>query len=310
MADEFEDEFEDEDCFKSGKTLLIDGDIIIYRPCCTNNEEGAQSQRAIVNAINRQISQMVQSAGCDDYRFFVTTKKNFRDHLVDDYKANRSDVERPIHLKWAKEYAMANLGAECVSYLEADDLLGIYQTDSTVIWSLDKDLRQIPGMHLEDETMQVITVDEKGLVEKRGKKVYFNGLIGFYYQLLIGDSTDYIVGCGKRLPAVYKSGAKQGQSYVKRSGVGPVAAIKVINNALSAASGDDEIPAVLEAVKKEYQKCFGNSWKHQINLQAGLLWMSRELSGDCIKMWTFDGKDMTLNYKTGMLCYGGTCDSD
>ena len=303
------EDYDDLDCFKSGKTLLIDGDIVVYQPCCTHNEEGMQAQRSIQRAIERKVSELVSAAGCDDYRFFVTTKKNFRDHLVDDYKANRSDKERPIHLAWAKKYAAENLGAEYIPYMEADDLLGLYQDENTVIWSLDKDLRQVPGQHLEDSTMTVITVDEIGLAETRGKKEYFNGIIGFYYQLLTGDSTDHIVGCGKRLPAVYKSGARKGESYTKRSGVGPKAAVKILSLA-GEGSEEGKVARCLEAVREEYRKCFGNSWAHQINLQAGLLWMTREATDECIKMWTHNDADLWMNYKTGMLCYGVACDPD
>ena len=151
------------------------------------------------------------AAGCNKYIMFVTTKFNFRDQLVDDYKANRKDVERPVNLAWAKKWSTENLNTLNHKGLEADDLLGIYMDDDTVLWSLDKDLRQIPGQHLDDDTMKVKEVTYEGELEDRGKKVYFTGMVGFYYQCLVGDSTDNIVGCGKRVPATYKSGAKAGQ---------------------------------------------------------------------------------------------------
>jgi 5'-3' exonuclease len=307
------EEYDDLDCFKSGKTLLIDGDIVVYQPCCTHNEEGMQAQRSIQRAIERKVSGLVSAAGCDDYRFFVTTKKNFRDHLVDDYKANRSDKERPIHLAWAKRLAVSEYGAEAVPYLEADDLLGINQTEDTVIWSLDKDLRQVPGAHLDDESMQVVIVDDVGLVEKRTKvsadgkkkhKVYFNGLVGFYLQLLMGDSTDWIVGCGKRGHIKLASGKmrfhkkdtkknKIGDPWIGRMGVGEMAALKLLEGRSP--------PEALKQVARAYYAEFGDEWKSMMETQANLLWMSREYVGDQVKMWTFDNRDQYLNIKTGVI---------
>tara|TARA_R100000544_G_scaffold37191_1_gene27735 strand:- start:1402 stop:2295 length:894 start_codon:yes stop_codon:yes gene_type:complete len=287
------EEYDDLDCFKSGKTLLIDGDIVVYRPCCTYNEYGPLARRSIKLAIERKISELTSAAGCDDYRFFVTTKKNFRDHLVDDYKANRSDKERPIHLAWAKRLAVSEYGAEAVPYLEADDLLGIHQTEDTVIWSLDKDLRQVPGAHLDDESMEVVTVDDVGLIEKRGKKVYFNGLIGFYLQLLTGDSTDWIVGCGKRVWGEWKSGKKKGEPRLAREGVGPMAALKLLEGRSP--------PEALKQVARAYYAEFGDDWKSMMETQANLLYMSREYVGDQVKMWTFDNRDQYLNIKTGKI---------
>ena len=46
------------------------------------------------------------AAGCDTYIMFVTTNFNFRDDLVDDYKANRADVEKPVNLAWAKQWSV------------------------------------------------------------------------------------------------------------------------------------------------------------------------------------------------------------
>jgi len=273
------------------KTLLIDGDIIIYRPCCVFNEDDDYSRKMIQKLINRKIDELMEAAGCNKYIMFVTTKFNFRDQLVDDYKANRSTVERPVNLPWAKKWATEELNTEFVKGLEADDLLGIYMADDTVLWSLDKDLRQIPGEHLDDDTQQIKLITDEGELINRGKKVYFTGLLGFYFQCLTGDSTDYIVGCGKRLPAVYKSGAKKGQEYIKRKGIGSSAAMKLLANA------KDPLAVVI----KEYKTLHGDDWQAHLETQANLLWMVREIDGNKIKRWTYDGRDEWFDLVKGVV---------
>ncbi len=283
------------------KTLLIDGDIVIYQPCCIFNEDDDQSRRMIAKYINKKIDDLMEAAGCNTYIMFVTTKFNFRDKLVDDYKANRQDVDRPVNLAWAKKWAVGKLNNHYHKWLEADDLLGIHMKEDTVLWSLDKDLRQIPGQHLDDKTRKVITVTEEGTLRedtitsaktgKTKKKVYFDGLIGFYFQMLIGDTTDNIIGCATRVNMVRKTGANKGQSYVKRSGVGSGAAMKLIAQAAMYRGSRTATEAALDAVIGAYKKIHGNNWQVHLETQANLLFMVREQKGEVIKRWTFDGRD-------------------
>lgn len=303
---EFEDEldihYDDEFVAPKERTLLIDGDIIIYRPCCIFNEDSDSDRGMIAKKINDKIEELMIAAGCTKYIMFVTTKFNVRDYYVDDYKANRQDVDRPVNLAWAKRWSTQTLNTHFRRYLEADDLLGIHQTEDTVIWSLDKDLRQIAGSHLDDDTMEVVKVTHGGLlrtkkwVTESGKKkegIYFNGMIGFYYQLLIGDSTDWIVGCGKRVKQVYKSGAKKGQSYIKRDGIGPKAAMKILSKATS-------LEGALELVKSEYYKIHGKDWQEHLETQGNLLWMVRYQDDAIIQRWTYDGREEYFNIDTGL----------
>ena len=293
-----------------GINLNIDGDLIVYQTCCIFNEDDDLSRRQIIKYINKKIDNLMSSAECDTYIMFVTTNTNFRDDLVDDYKANRDPKDRPINLSWAKRWCTENLNTHYHAKLEADDLLGIFMNDNTILWSLDKDLRQIPGKHLDDATQKVIEISEEGIIRvdektsssgKITKKVYFDGTIGFYYQLLIGDDTDYIVGCGKRLPAVYKSGPNRGKSYVKRKGVGPLAAVKILTKAVINKGKNTLLEAALNSVVMEYRKVYGQEWKENLETQANLLFMVREIEGEVIKRWTFDGRDEYFDLIEGVV---------
>lgn len=289
------------------KTLLIDGDIVIYQPCCIFNEDDDQSRRMIAKYVNKKIEDLMEAAACNSYIMFVTTNFNFRDHLVDDYKANRKEEDRPINLAWAKHWGVKNLNTHYVQWMEADDLLGTHQTKDTVIWSLDKDLRQVPGDHLDDETRKVVTITKNGSLAKKvilkpdGKvkktKYHFTGDIGLYFQMLTGDSTDWIIGCGVRIKKTYKSGAKKGQEYLARDGVGPGAAYDILTKAGS-------IEAALKAVIHQYALVHKDDWQEHLETQANLLFMVREHKGQVIKRWTYDGRDEFMNIFTGELVDG------
>lgn len=298
------------------KTLLIDGDIVIYQPCCIFNEDDDQARRMIAKTINNKVDKMMADAGCDTYMFFVTTKANFRDQLVDDYKANRSEAERPVNLAWAKHWAVKHLTAFWHKGLEADDLLGIYQKKNTVIWSLDKDLRQIDGAHLEyygdkDKDSRVINITKEGhLFLKQWtteagnarKKIVFSGNIGLYFQMLIGDTTDNILGCAERKATAPKSGPNKGVlGKVKRHGVGEMQAYKLVIAAIMYRGSMSNDEAVLKMVKAEYFKIWGKDWQVHLETQANLLFMVRLKRGEIFRRWTHDNRKEYFHLTEGRI---------
>ena len=289
------------------KTLLIDGDIIIYQPCCIFNSDSDQDRRMIAKQISNKVDKLIEAAGCDRYMMFVTTRDNFRDHLVDDYKANRKEEDRPVNLAWAKRWAVKNLSNFFVKGLEADDLLGIHNKEDCIIWSTDKDLRQLPGYHLDDETKKVIYVSKEGRLEEKKwvtesgnhrSKVYFEGDVGLYYQMLIGDSTDNIIGCAERKMVAPKSGPNKGIPALKRVGVGPQQAFKGIMQAIIYKGSRTITEAVHQFVIAQYKKVWGDDWQKHLETQANLLFMVRMQQGKYFRRWTFDGRKEYFNLKT------------
>lgn len=290
MSDEdFDDPFSEE-----SRTLLIDGDILIYKPCCIFNDEDVRSQEQIASNVRAKVTEMCHDAGCDSYQVFLTTKKNFRDFITDDYKANRQDVERPVNLAWAKHWAVKELGGEVVVGLEADDLLAMNQTENTVIWSPDKDLMQVTGWHLDDGTNELVYVEPIGEIWQDNKKKWrFSGFKGLMFQALTGDTADYIIGCGKRITKVYKSGKNKGQEYIARDGVGPAAAASILN------SCEQNKKSFKQAVADEYKKLHGNKWMVEMEKQVNLLYMVENYRDGKIQNWTFDGRRQFMNITDG-----------
>ena len=131
-----------------------------------------------------------------EYKAFLTGPGNFRKEINPGYKANRKDKPLPMWLASCREYLISAWNAEVTEGHEADDALGMHQTEDTIICSIDKDLLQIPGKHfnfVKQEFLDVLEAD---------------GIRHFYKQMLIGDRSDNIFGV---------------------NGIGPVKANKIID---------------------------------------------------------------------------------
>ena len=118
--------------------------------------------------------------------------RNFRHSIAKTkpYKGNRSEEGKPYYYDLLREHIMQEFcGVIAPDGLEADDYLGIHQTDSTVICGIDKDLLQIPGRHHNyDKKIDKYVSETEG---------WFN----FFAQVLTGDASDNIPGLPRVGPA-------------------------------------------------------------------------------------------------------------
>ena len=138
--------------------LLIDADIIAFKASA-----GAETpikwdedlwtlhcfESDVAARVDDQISKLVDEAPVQDCILALSDKDNYRKKLASYYKANRSNVRKPMLLKWAKQYMIDNYNTVIYKNLEADDVLGILGSSNseTIIWSEDKDLQTIPAKH-------------------------------------------------------------------------------------------------------------------------------------------------------------------
>lgn len=153
--------------------------------------------------------------------FSCPTRRYFRHDLWPDYKGNRKGTS-PLALKPLREWASEEWPTWTKPNLEADDVLGILATHKTlipgekIIVSHDKDLQQIPGLHLAPR-------DVFGGVY-RVAPAYAKRLLA--YQVLVGDATDNYPGC---------------------PGIGPVKAERILD---TVPAGGSYIPVLLETYVK------------------------------------------------------------
>lgn len=177
---------------------LIDHDLVVFR--CAASAEQENFSIAVLRA-DALLDELLTKTGADDYRAFLTGKTNFRKSIYPEYKANRT-APKPKHLEDLRQYALESMGAELAPEgLEADDAMGINQTDDTIIVSLDKDMLMIPGKHFSWE------IKGKGWVKPDTwtTQTELEGLRLFYEQCLKGDSSDNIKGIEKVGPKKAKA---------------------------------------------------------------------------------------------------------
>jgi len=174
-------------------TLLIDGDIIVYRSCAAVEKEIHWSDDTFtlhstfddaLGVFDATLADLCEQAGTDDVSFAFSDRLNWRKSLWDGYKAHRKGQRKPLAYTALKEYVEKKYESFTFPELEADDVLGILSTrhpDKYMIWSLDKDLMQVPGAHLIDDEVVQVTPEQ--------------GAAFHMYQTLVGDASDGYKGC-------------------------------------------------------------------------------------------------------------------
>ncbi len=183
---------------------LLDADILLYVASrgaeeCIDWEDGEDPMviedfDKAKTIIQDHINAWWQLTGMDTYRLFFSDRDNpcFREAVYPIYKLHREGYERPpLYDKlshWVKVREQ-----DCwfeYKYLEADDALGIIQTQAnsngveTCIVSIDKDMLTIPGKHLNpnDPKPKVHIVD------------HYTADYNWMMQTLTGDRVDNYKG--------------------------------------------------------------------------------------------------------------------
>jgi hypothetical protein len=137
---------------------------------------------------------------------------------------------KPYHYNELKQWLIDNHNTQFMYGLEADDGLGMLYSDKDKTMShIDKDINQIPGKHLNWQTMEKYTIIKE------------QGLDFFLEQCLTGDGTDNIPPCLQTL--------KNGK--VSTRGYGKATAVKLLNSC-------DSIKSRVKSVRDAYINAYGD----------------------------------------------------
>jgi len=170
--------------FHVHRTALIDADYIAYHTAAWAHSHQADMHDIHEKMLDALDLWIIMACASDAVMIFSCDKEdNFRRDSYPLYKAHRTGAP-PAMLHETKDL-LRSLPVQAVSRprVEADDLIGVLMTNgrvkNPVCISRDKDLRQIPGWHLnpfeEDFPVHVSPYDAD---------------LKFYTQWLTGDTTD------------------------------------------------------------------------------------------------------------------------
>lgn len=266
---------------KGVDVALIDGDVIRYELGAVQLDhpyvKGAKipaPANFIKNLVDAKLEEITDATGVDDFVVYFTGGGNFRFDIatVQPYKGNRADFQKPYHWKTVDFILKDQCKCKTIEGSEADDALALRQFESledmkeggirTVICSRDKDLRMTEGYHYSWACGK--NQPEKPLywvTKLEGHKFFFK-------QMLTGDGTDHILGCAVREKMVYKSGAKKGQECIRRKGVGPAKADKLLAEGSTCQEW-------YNIVQLEYKNIYPDNWEDIMIENARLLYIGQ-----------------------------------
>lgn len=252
--------------------VLIDADILRYEIGSVQLEhpfvKGAKipaPTKFIHTLVRERIESIITQTRAKSFKLFLTGKNNFRFDIATrvPYKGNREDFEKPFHWKTVSDFLNDNYNVALCEGNEADDVMGEIQEYHvqllrqgnkralvTAIASRDKDLRTQEGWHYSWSCGE--NQPEKPLYYQP----YIEAKRFFFKQMLTGDTTDNILGCGVKKEVMWG-----GKLMLRRKGVGSVAADKLLVDA-------NTLQEMYEIVKNQYEKVFKDE---DITIEAVML---------------------------------------
>ncbi len=211
---------------------LIDADSIIYIIAWHHKDLEDIGETVVQKSCDNLVQNILTAAKADSYIGCFSKAPTFRHaaYKYASYKGNRKEKPDWV-LKWEvviKTHLINKWGfIDPTHFVEADDIIcslwyAIDDWENVIICSPDKDLKQIPGYHLDYRKI------EDGVVYVEPHTAMTN----FWTQMLTGDSVDNIAG----IP-----------------GLGIVKASKILKELT-----DQHPLTYLQEVKNQYLKYFGS----------------------------------------------------
>ena len=186
---------------------LVDAEVFLYR-CAAAAEYEAELQPDIwtylcritdaKTAFEAEVAAIQATLPDAEIHLCFGDRTNYRYAVYPEYKGNRRKTRRPAGYGALRPWAEAIWPSHFIANVEGDDALALVARLGDVIVSRDKDLKTVPGLHLQGTEISEVTLPQADLA--------------FYSQVLTGDAADGYPGC---------------------KGIGPVAASKALADCLT-----------------------------------------------------------------------------
>lgn len=226
---------------------LIDADILIYMFASSTEQDGVTPTpwAFVQTRLRGTINYILEATEATSHKLYLTSRdeSNFRlkEATIKPYKGNRANKEKPHYYDKIRETILRYPETEEVFGMEADDALGIAQSnalpETTIICSTDKDLDMIPGLHYNWTKDEIYKISD------------LEAIRNFYKQLLTGDSVDNI-------PGLFGVGKK--------------------SNCVKRIDTYEDEKEMYKEVSERYKERFGSYWQDFFYENASLLWIKRE----------------------------------
>jgi hypothetical protein len=255
-----------------GRLLLADGDGLCYY--CAGNDDTAPGQ-ARINLIDK-LRAAQAACGAESIKILVTARGSHKGHRyavarVKPYQGQREGSRRPKNWAYLREllevHGIEGMDVEQTDVAEADDLFSRYGAShpDCVIYTQDKDMRMVPGLHLDWLTHVLFKLEPTAWRANHGDKLW--GRAWFWSQMLHGDTADNIPG----LPyytdgSILKSGPKKGEVKEIRCGE----ASELVKRLIPMLVNDTN---ACTHIRPHYESCYGDRWLVEMLEQGILLWM-------------------------------------
>lgn len=261
------------------RTLLVDGDGLCYYCAGNDDTDIGTARRNLIDKVKRA----AELVGAGQIKILVTGAGSHKGHRyaiarAKPYQGQRAGSRRPKNWQGLRDLldtGFPGVEIETTYAAEADDLFGFYaynDPDNTVILTQDKDMRMLPGTHLDWVTNRVHVV-EHGLATVRQEHIMYNRTVvdsvfndkqyghkWFWLQMLHGDTADNIPGLPKYMPHLTD----------KLKPVGEVTANKLLEGTAFAYGNFGA------EVAWWYNSFYGKRALVEMLEQACLLWMRRD----------------------------------
>ena len=169
---------------------LVDADQLAFAAAASAEEE---EEFVACQRVQASLENIMVNSGADKYEIWLSGPNNFRYNVYPEYKANRAGSYRPKWEHAARQYLRDYWQALDTDGIEADDMVGIrsQEVEDNLIVHMDKDLNQLKGKHFNwDLWRKGVCIRPWRVYEVSQDEADY----WFFYQLLVGDTTDNIKG--------------------------------------------------------------------------------------------------------------------